>query len=125
MPERDFTIFNQAVGEIIDGIDDTDREALKRRINLELDQIESEVGSVLHRMSIETRRRIRAIERKALARLGERVTKPLEQGRQCTLCDQYESDVRMISLGNVYAVCGECLNLLKEIVDEDKNSGPR
>lgn len=122
MPERNFTIFDHAVGEIIDGIDVTDREALKRRINFELDQIESEVGSTLHPMYMETYRRIRAIERKALAR---RVTKPLEQGRECTFCARYESDVRVISLGNVYAVCAECLNVLKEIVDEDKTDGPR
>ena len=125
MADCDFTIFDQALGEIIDGIDDTDRGAVKRRINLELDQIESEVGSVLHRMSMETRVRIRAIERKALARLGERVTPLLEQGRQCTLCGQYESDVRVISLGNVHAVCAECINLVKEIVDEDKGGGRR
>jgi hypothetical protein len=125
MADRDFTMFDQAVDAIIDGIDGTDREAVKRRINLELDQIESEVGSVLHRMCIETRRRIRAIERKALARLGDRVTPPLEQGRQCTLCAQYESDVRVISLGNVHAVCAECITLVKEIVDEDKNGGRR
>ena len=125
MGDRDFTIFDRAVGEIVDGIDDADRDAVKRRINVELDRCESEAGSVLHRISVETRRGIRAIERKALARLGDQIAQPLEQGRQCTLCEQYESEIRLVPLGNVHAVCADCINLVKQIVDEDRNSERR
>ena len=80
MGHRDFSIFNRTVGDIINGIDNADRDAVKRRINLELDRCESEAGSVLHEMSMATRKRIRDIERKALARLGKRVAQPSEKG---------------------------------------------
>ena len=121
MGHRDFSIFDRTVGDIINGIDDADRDAVKRRINLELDRCESEAGSVLHEMSMATRKRIRDIERKALSRLGKRVAQPSEQGRQCTLCGQYETHVRLVALGEAHAVCAECIILVKQIVDEDKD----
>jgi hypothetical protein len=108
------------VGEITKDIGNADRDAIKARINLKLDQYESEAGSEVHQMSIDMRKRIRDIERKALARLGERIAPLSEHGRRCTLCAQYESDVRLVSLGDTYAVCAECIHLVKEIVDEDK-----
>jgi hypothetical protein len=121
MVDRDFGIFDRVIGEILAGLDDADREALKRRINMELDRCESEGGSELHRKSIEIRERIRAIERKALARLGDRVVQPKQEGRRCSLCGQYESDVVLVPLGEPHAVCGECIALAKEIVDEDRD----
>jgi hypothetical protein len=124
MGDRDFSIFERTIAEIIHGIGDADREALKRRINTELDHYESQAHSEVHPMSVETRRRIRTIERKALARLGEHLAQPLEQGRQCTLCEQYESDIRLVPLGNVHAVCADCIKLVKEIVDQGKNDAP-
>ena len=123
MSNRDFSIFDRTVGDIIKDIDEADRDAVKRRIDVELDRDESEAGSVVRQMSIATRKRIRDIERKALARLGRPVAQPSEQGRQCTLCAQYESDVRLVALGNSHAVCAECIVLVKEIVDEDKSGG--
>ena len=75
----------------------------------------------MHRQFVATRKAIREIERKALARIGEPVPQPSEQGRQCTLCGQYESDVRVIFLGDRQAICAECTVLVKEIVDEDRD----
>lgn len=121
MLSRDFSIFDRTVGDIIQDIDDADRDAIKRRINLELDRYESEADSVVHQLSIAMRKRIRDIERKALARLGGRAAQPSAQGRQCTLCAQYESDVRLVALGETHAVCAECIVLVKQIVDEDKD----
>jgi hypothetical protein len=121
MGNRDFSIFDRTAGDIVKGIDDADRDAVKRRLNLELDRYESEAHSVVHQMSIATRKRIRDIERKALARLGERVVQLSQQGRQYSLCAQYESDVRLVALGDTHAVCAECIVLVKQIVDEDKD----
>ena len=122
MNDRDFSAFDQIVDKIILSLSDEDRESVKRRINFELDQIESQSGSLVYEMFTATRERILAIERKALARLGERTTQPTEQGRRCSLCAHYESDVLLVPLGKAHAICRECVLLVKEIVDEDKNA---
>jgi hypothetical protein len=119
MAKCDFNVFDRTVGEILGDLDDADRDALKHRINFEIEQYEAQAGSVVHHEFIATRKRIREIERKALARMGERVSEPTEQGKQCTLCARYESDVRLVTLGEAHAVCAECIVLVKEIVDED------
>lgn len=124
MVDRDFSVFDRVVGEIISGLDDAAREAIKRRINAELDRCELLTESKAYEQYVETRERIRAIERKALARLGEHGAQPLEQGKRCSLCAQYESDILVISLGKVHAVCRECIVLAKQIAEED-NDGQR
>ena len=124
MAKRSFVIFDQVLGEIVRNVDDATREAVKRRVNFELDQYESQAGSTVHQMFIATGKRIREIERKALARTGKPVPPRLEQGRQCTLCGNFESDVRVVPLGEKHAICAECIVLVKQIVDEDgKRSG--
>ena len=121
MAKRSFIIFDRVVGEILGNLDDAAREAVKRRINFELDQYESQAGSTVHEMFITTRERIHDIERKALARIGEPLPPRLKQGRQCTLCGEFESDARVVLLGEEHAICAECIVLVKEIVDEDGN----
>lgn len=117
MSVRDFTDFDSKIDQILPDISDSDKDAVRQRIGVELDRYDSNPDG--YKEFVQTRERIRAIERKALRKLGKEVVEPKAQGRRCSLCSSYESDTLLIIwISDSHSVCSDCVVIVKEILGE-------
>ncbi len=108
------------IEKVLGTLSERERDVLRKKFGIDLEDLDSTFLS--HEKFLETRRKIREIERKALRKLkpDEKYVEP--HGVECSFCFKLESEVyKMIKDPSGVNICNKCVEACSQILHEDKN----